>query len=194
MAFPKTNFGDSVHALVGRNKECKGEQGTQHCAALHPMAHTLPPLSNKEHRSSPPTALSPTRSQKFCIDLMAGWVARLLHPLPPTCSGALAPICMPRVCCSLICFSTPLRTADCVQYNSVLWPTLASLLLLQSSDFTGARKWRQWAPPPTAPQLLLCTPRTPRMTNDPGGGAAGLGKLAPGHPSILGSYQGFWAA
>ena len=51
MAFPKTNFGDSVHALVGRNKECKGEEGTQHSGALHQMILTLPPLYNKKHPS-----------------------------------------------------------------------------------------------------------------------------------------------
>ena len=166
MAVPNTSqsdFGDSslsLCPLTGREKQrMYREQGTQHCATLHPMAHTLPLPFLTKSIAPPPTALSPTPSRKFCIDLMAGWVGRLFC----NSRAPLAPLlCMPCVCCSLICFSTPLRTVDCVQYNSVLWPTLASLLLLQSSDFTAsARKWRQWAPPPTAPQLLLCTPTTP---------------------------------
>ena len=52
----------------------------------------------------------------------------LLHGLfyKPSYSFSLFPsretVCMARVCCSLICFSTPLlRTVDCVQYNPVLW-------------------------------------------------------------------------
>ena len=155
----------SVHALVGRNKECKGTRDpTLRCTPSN-GPHPPPPLSNKEQRSSPHCTVANSESKILHrFNGRVGWRTFA----PPPYSRAHAPLCMPRVCCSLICFSTPLRTVDCVQYNPVLWPTLASLLLLQSSDFTGARKWRQWAPPPTAPQLLLCTPRTPPdMTNDP---------------------------
>ena len=68
------------------------EQGTQHCAALHPMAHTLPLPFLTKSNAPPPTALSPTRSRKFCIDLMAGWVGRLLPPPPPLFSSPCTPL------------------------------------------------------------------------------------------------------
>ena len=165
MAVPNTSqsdFGDSslsVHySLVGRNKECKGTRDPTLRYTPSNGPHPPPPLSNKEHRSSPHCTVANSESKILHrFNGRVGWqtLATPPGPLPPL-------LCMPCVCCSLICFSTPLRTVDCVQYNSVLWPTLASLLLLQSSDFTAsARKWRQWAPPPTAPQLLLCTPTTP---------------------------------
>ena len=150
----------SVHALDGETKNVKGTRDpTLRCTPSNGPAHPPPPLSNKEHRSSPPL-----HCRQLPVEILhrfngrVGWQT-LVRPR--------SAICMPHVCCSLICFSTPLRTVGCVQYNSILWPTLASLLLLQSSDFTGARKWRQWAPPPTAPQLLPCTPEPPYMTNDP---------------------------
>ena len=148
----------SVHSLVGRNKECKGTRDPTLRYTPSNGPHPPPPLSNKEHRSSPHCTVANSESKILHrFNGRVGWqtLATPPGPLPPL-------LCMPCVCCSLICFSTPLRTVDCVQYNPVLWPTLASLLLLQSSDFTAsARKWRQWAPPPTAPQLLLCTPTTP---------------------------------
>ena len=150
------------------------EQGTQHCAELHPLAPTPSPSPFlTKSIAPPPVALSPILSRKFCIDLMVG----LLHGLfyKPSYAFSLflsrETVCMARVCCSLICFSTPLRTVDCfVQYNPVLWPTTtplhstpaSSLLLLQSSDFTAsARKWRQWAPPPLPPSSCCCSPTTP---------------------------------
>ena len=154
------------------------EQGTQHCAELHPLAPTPSPSPFlTKSIAPPPVALSPILSRKFCIDLMVG----LLHGLfyKPSYAFSLFPsretVCTARVCCSLICFSTPLRTVDCfVQYNPVLWPTTTtplrpppyscfrapiSLPALESGG-SGPR-----LPCPQAPAAAPLQP--PDMTNDP---------------------------
>ena len=134
----------------------------------------------------------------------------LLHGLfyKPSYSFSLFPsretVCMARVCCSLICFSTPLRTVDCfVQYNPVLWPTTTPLrpppyscfrapisLPALESGGSGPR-----LPCPQAPAAAPLQP--PDMTNDSRCRYQGCWAWETGSwpsPSILGSYRGFWAA